>query len=277
MSSVKKSSRSALTLIELMIVVVILAVLAAIVLPRLNGAASQAGYAANSTTIADMNKAISTFEARYNKSPNGWDGIVTSAGDLYSKLHPNVLNTAANVKLPILVPTALTDLQVASLADAGIKALHFNHENATGESYLPSDTGLDWGALTTGKKVAMLQVQGTADGWTAHGSTFPDRAFNLNPFNVGPNSSLAGQRSFVVFGVGQPVSLRGATIQESPVVQTANPTKYYSRMMAVYMIPGPSSTTSFKAQFVGSFSPDGTSLNDNMNSFNAQDVSVSAN
>jgi hypothetical protein len=56
-------------------------------------------------------------------------------------------------------------------------------------------------------------------------------------------------------------------MQDSPVVQSASPAQYYARVLVVYRIPA--DTTLTKAQFVGSFLPDGTGLNDNVNSYNS--------
>ncbi len=260
--------RVAMTLIELLAVLIILAVLAAIVLPRINGVASQANAATNTAVIADMNKAISTYETRYNKSPNGWDGILTdgSSGSFYAQLHPNLqtTQTSASAYNPILTTVTLTDAQAASLSQAGITFLHYNSSTFTGR---PSDSGTAWGLLASGKQVAglMIPTQSSSPAWSGHGSTFPDRAFNINPFNAGATDT------FVVFGVGQPCSLRGATLQDSPIVQSADPSKYYARMLAVYRVPGPSATETFPAQFIGSFAPDGTCINDNLGRFNTVD------
>jgi Tfp pilus assembly protein FimT len=270
--------RVGLTLLELVVVVVILAILASLVIPRLGGLTSQASTATAADLIADVSRAVSLFETRNSgKAPNGWDGILNGpTGSLYSKLHPNLTNTT-NVALPKLSTLSLSAIQAQSLADAGITFLHYNSESTATYTGLPSDSGVSWAQLATGTNVAQLLVQGTADGWTTHGSTFADRAFNLNPFNYGPQSPLNGQRSFVVFGVGQPCSIRGNTLQEAPIVQAADPARYYARMLCVYMIPGPNSTTSFPAQFVGVFSPDGTSVNDNVNKFTAATAVTSSN
>lgn len=265
-----KLRRAGLTLLELVVVLVVLAALAALIIPRLNGVSAQAGSATSASVIGDMNRAVGLHEARYGKAANGWDGILTGpTGSLYPKLHPDLLNASGNVALPVLAPLTLTATQLKSLNAAGISFLHYNSEEST-YTGRPSDSGVSFAFLAEGSQVCGLTVQGTSSGWTSHGSTFPDRALNLNPFNVGPDSGK--DLSFVVFGVGQPCSLRGTTLQESPLLQAADPNQYYARMLCVYMIPGPSSTSSFTAQFVGSFAPDGTCLNDNLIKFNSSDV-----
>lgn len=269
-----RSRRAALTLIELVVVLVVLSVLAALIVPRLSGVQSQANSAAGASVIADVNRAASLFENRYGSAPTGNDGLLlsNSSSAFYDKLHPNLQTTisaTSNPLLPILYPVTLNATQAASLKAAGITSAHYNDDstgkNATG---MPSDSGVNWGSVAEGKNVAGLYIPlntGTTVAWTSHGSTFPDRAFNLNPFNAGKTDT------FVVFGVGQPGSLRGATLIESPIVQSADPTKYYARVLLVYRIPGTGTTTSFPAQYVGAFGPDGTSINDNVRSFNNAD------
>ncbi|HWA98388.1 MAG TPA: hypothetical protein VG713_07845 [Pirellulales bacterium] len=276
-SSRVRNRKTGLTLIELVVVLVVLIALAGLVLPRVGNMFSQANSATDASIIADMNKAISTFETRYGQAPNGWDGILTGPnGSFYPNLHPNLQTSqgTATAGGPILTTTALTDTQLASLNKAGITFLHYNNDsnNATGR---PSDSGTAWAMLASGTSVASLFVPttSTSPAWTAHGSTFPDRAFNINPFNAGATDT------FVVFGVGQPCSLRGASIQDSPIVQGATPTKYYARMLAVYHIPGPTASMSdpFAAQFVGTFCPDGTCINDNLAKYNSSDAPLGTN
>lgn len=264
----RRYRRFAFTLLELLVVLVIIMILAAAVLLRLNGSAAQANAAVGTSVIADINKAVSLFEAKYGKSPNGWDGILTaSTGGFYSQLNPAIQTStgSADKSLPILQELTLTALQLKSLNDAGITFLHYNGGTNTGQ---PSDSGTAFKFLATGDKVAslMIPLTGTTPAWSGHGSTFPDRALNIHPFNKG------GTESFVVFGIGQPCSLRGSTLQEAPIVQAADPAKYYSRVFCVYMIPNGTATTGYTAQFVGCFLPDGTAMGNNVAKFNSADV-----
>ena len=65
--------------------------------------------------------------------------------------------------------------------------------------------------------------------------------------------------------------LRGNTILESPIIQAADPQQNYARVLAVFRVPG-TGQTQFKAQFIGCFAPDGTSINDNLNSYHQNRV-----
>lgn len=271
------SPRLGLTLIELVVVIAILAVLAVAIIPKLDGVTSQAGSASDAAILADINSAVSTFESRSNGSyPNASDGLLTSSssGTFYNRFHPNIqiqgVTATLDAMKPILYPVTLTETQVKSLSSVGITAAHYNTDatgNATG---LASDSGTAYGGFSTGSTVAGLFIPlggfgntPTTPPWTSHGSTFPDRAFNLNPFNYGKTDT------FVVFGLGQPGTLRGKGIHDSPIFQSANPSLYYARAFMVFRIPGPSVTTVFPAKYVGSFAPDGGSINDNVRDFSA--------
>jgi prepilin-type N-terminal cleavage/methylation domain-containing protein len=257
------SRRLGLTLLELVVVVLILAVLAALVVPRLSGVVTQSNSAANAAVIDEVNRSVQLFETRFGKQPQGWDSLMNTNGTLYSKLHPNVTQTADQTK-PSLQIATLTDMQAASLNAAGIFGFHDAVETRTDGG--PSDNSTQWHSIASGAKVVTLvKVPVT----TGHGSTFIDKAFSIDQYKSNWNNE------YVVVGLGGPTSLKGATMSEIPLVQSANPAKYYSRVMCVYMVPGTLSTaTSFTAQFVGSFMPDGTSLRSNVDAYNGANVTA---
>lgn len=273
-SRTHRAPRRGLTLIELVVVIAILAVLATLIIPKLEGLTGQANSASAAAILADVNSAVATFESRTKgRYPNASDGLLTGpAGDFYTKFHPNIqiqgVTTTLDPLKPILYPVTLTEKQVNSLKAAGISAAHYNNDtnNATG---LPSDSGTAYSGFSTGTKVAGLFIPlggfgntPTTPPWTSHGSTFPDRAFNLSPFNHGKTDT------FVVFGVGQPGELRGKAMHDAPIVQSVDATKYYARVFIVFRVPGTATdATDFTAKYVGSFAPDGTSINDNTREF----------
>ncbi|MBN8625224.1 MAG: hypothetical protein J0M17_07035, partial [Planctomycetes bacterium] len=121
------------------------------------------------------------------------------------------------------------------------------------------------GAMVSGEKVVALEKPSITSG---HGSTFIDMAFNVNQYKSNWNNE------FVVVGLGGPSPIKGATIQELPLVQSANPTQYYARPLLVFMIPSSTATTGFPAQYVGCFLPDGTSQRSNAANFNSGQVTA---
>ncbi len=76
MPSVRKQSIRGFTLIELLIVVIILAILAAIIVPQFSGATDDAAQAAYDTNLANIRSAIDLYRQQHSSYP----GAVTSSG-----------------------------------------------------------------------------------------------------------------------------------------------------------------------------------------------------
>ena len=255
--------RAGLTLLELVVVLVILVALAAMVMPRLSGVVSQSNSATNASVVDDVNRAVGMFEARYGKQTSGWDSLLTTADAYFTKLHPNLLTT--DVTRPNLQILALDAGQAQSLKDAGISGFHDADEARTAP---PSDNSTTFRAFASGKKVTALVKTPVTSG---HGSTFIDKAFNINQFRKdAKGKSVLTDYEYVVCGLGGPTSIKGATMNEIPLVQSANPSQYYARVLCVFKIPhaGATGTDLIPAQYVGSFLPDGTTLRSNVESFN---------
>lgn len=252
-----KSGRRGFTLIELLIVVTIIAVLAAMIIPRLTGAASQASSAVNAGIVADVNNAVSTHEVRYGKHALGWDSLLNTEDEYFTKLNPKLLAVAPE---PLLKIHTLDANQAASLQAAGIVGFHDAEEDRV---CAPSDNSSAFRFLAANTQVVALVKTPIADG---HGSTFIDNAFNINQYKT---NSWANE--YVVCGLGGPTGLKGKTIMELPIVQSADPTNYYARPLCVYMIPATGSTKTFPAQYVGCFLPDRTSSRHNQDNYRAVD------
>lgn len=266
MQTMKNASRRAgLTLLELVVVVLILAVLAALVVPRLSGVVTQSNSAANAAVVDEVNRAVQMFETRNNgKHAFGWDSLMNTDGTLFSRLHPNVTQTADQT-LPSLQVVDLTDLQVASLKDAGIIGLHDAVETRTDGT--PSDNSSAWHSITSGAKAVTLRKPPVT---TGHGSTFIDKAFSIDQFKSG-----GWDKEYVVVGLGGPTSLKGVTLTEIPLIQSATPSQYYARVMCVFKVPGTGTTaTGFTAQYVGCFMPDGSSLRSNVEAYGKANVAA---
>ena len=76
-SKLKTQNRNAgFTLVELLLVLVILAVLAAIVYPKLSGRSEQARQTAAKTQIANFGTALGAFEVDNGYYPRGKDGLM---------------------------------------------------------------------------------------------------------------------------------------------------------------------------------------------------------
>ena len=82
MRRVALGSRSSFTLIELMLVVVIIGILAAMVVPRLGGRSEQARIAAAQADIeANIALALDLYEMDNGEYPASLDALITKPGD----------------------------------------------------------------------------------------------------------------------------------------------------------------------------------------------------
>jgi general secretion pathway protein G len=70
-----RSSRQGFTLVELLLVLVILGILAALVLPKFTGRTEQARVTAAQTQIATFGTALDAFEVDTGSYPRGQDGL----------------------------------------------------------------------------------------------------------------------------------------------------------------------------------------------------------
>lgn len=81
--AVRRGIRRGFTLIELLLVLVILAVLAAVVIPKLTGRVEQARYNGTIAEISNLKSAIETFEIDCGRVPTeseGLDALVMNPG-----------------------------------------------------------------------------------------------------------------------------------------------------------------------------------------------------
>src|ERR1700742_5130736 len=87
----RRASRQAgFTLIELLLVLVILAILAAVVVPKFTGRAEQAKQAAAKQDISSMKVALDAFETdngRYPTAQEGLPALVSNPGNLTGWKH----------------------------------------------------------------------------------------------------------------------------------------------------------------------------------------------
>jgi len=82
---VRSSSRRGFTLVELLLVLVILGMLAALVLPKFTGRTEQARITTAQTQIATFGTALDAFEVdtgNYPRGPEGLQELVVQMGDL---------------------------------------------------------------------------------------------------------------------------------------------------------------------------------------------------
>ncbi|HBP23311.1 MAG TPA: hypothetical protein DEA08_36735 [Planctomycetes bacterium] len=210
--------RRSLTLIELTIVLLVLAAVAGILVPRLTGYTGKAHGSAGAANVQEISKSIALFEANNGSMPSGWDNLIND-GD----------NTVANFLVDAaatnpFAPTALTATTAASLVEAGITTIH-NLDNAadnkTFNPYAAAGT-INLTAAST-DEVATL----TAAAQTSLGL---------------PTATYA------VFGLGARSTMINNVITDAPVhfpEGGENPENVYLRFVVIYNVDGE------KARYVG--------------------------
>jgi type II secretory pathway pseudopilin PulG len=237
---------------EMLVVLVILVILVALIVPLIVGVADQAHSATNANVLQGVNRAVQTFNAQYGKLPDTWDYVLDENDQPY-KLHPNVA--------PLVKVHQLTADQVKSLNEAGMVGGHYQDSAYPGH---PHESIKGWKGYFTQPKVLALIKPATFSG---HYVDFPDRAFGINKFKA-----EAFKSEYVVLGLAATVNIKGNGVTEIPVIQSAEPTKYYARVLGVFRVPDTSTQAYFKAQYIGCFAPDGTCINDNVDRYHESKV-----
>lgn len=255
-----KPHRCGLTLIEIVVVLAILVALSGLVVPMISGLGHQTNASTGATLIADVNRAVGTFYTRggdRNQYPDQWDSLLNTSGSLFSKLHP-ALNGSNPTSFgsALLQAADLSPQQADSLRSAGIYNLYQADESSTVAPSLNEATSV---SVTTGTKAVTLITT------TVSSSSYDKLVFAKD---VAGQSNVDVNNEFVVMGVGFGTTMRGATMVEVPLVQGADPTNYYARMLCVFMVPASTTTATFPAKYVGCFLPDGTSLRNNLDKYN---------
>ncbi|MEX2217917.1 MAG: type II secretion system protein [Phycisphaerales bacterium] len=134
-------TRSAFTLVEILIVVIILGVLAAIVVPQFNTATSEARAMATLDQLVKLREAIGVYYVRNNSTYPGiqagngtWGQLVQAGGD-YLKFPPKNLWVGG---------AAATVVALANAPDPGFQNAHgWIFDPATGNLWAGSFDGQD--------------------------------------------------------------------------------------------------------------------------------------
>jgi hypothetical protein len=233
------------------VVLTILVALSGLVVPLIQGLGYQTNASTNAAVVGDVDRSVGTFHTRFDKYPNEWDSLLSSSDTLYSKLHP----TLAGASPPILQTAALSGLQAESLQVMGIHQLWDHDESGT---LPPNTTGSTLRTIAAGTIVTTLNESSLTS------TAAPSDMVRLRDLSVTDLKDENNYLDYVVVGLGTSTTIRGSVMTDVPMMHGSDPSRYYARVLCVFMVPGSGTSTMFPAKYVGCFLPDGSSLRSNL-------------
>ncbi len=142
MTSQPHRPRAAFTLVEILVVIVILGVLAAIVIPQFASATDDARYNAFITDLNALTKAVSAYENIHGLPPDGASGVMPPELNIYMSAERYERPTALG---------GVWDIEVQENGVVLAVGVHFNNGNDPGEAVMSQiDAMIDDGDLSTG-------------------------------------------------------------------------------------------------------------------------------
>ena len=251
-------ARRGLTLLELVVVIGILALLSALIIPKIADLIGRSRSSTQAYSTADVSRQLEIFIGLNPGYPDGWDALTGTSGALYSKLNPALTTTSSGLG-SVLSTASLSDDQITSLNTAGIGHV-FLHDALSAPSssgtdrrhLLPASAGSHDGTAN----VNQVAVINSADG--SRGLDLLVNSFGLNPNKAATDTTYTRIRAntYVVFGLGPKSTIVQKQILEAPILENDLSSTTYSRALAVFEVP---ITGTSRAKLVGVFGPDGRS------------------
>lgn len=266
-----KKLRLGLTLIELVVVVAILGVLAAMLLPKFEGLQSAANHTAAGSSMADLNRLIGTYKTAKTVYPDKWDSLMDSTGSALwaggnagaqtKGLHLQL--TGSGSTLDKLTTTTLSDAEVLGLKSAGITTLYNAPTTANATTGQTSARAGD--AFTVPAPITSSTTVAVVNAGSAAGRKIIDRFYRQNSVTGGVSGTVNGDSTnnkLVVFGVGPLNSLIPNSMMEAPTYGQANATYVYNRMLVLFQLSTNASTGNVSVTYKGCVASDGDLLDD---------------
>jgi len=236
-----------LTLLELVVVLTILVALGGIALAMVPNMLGRSHYAACSTNIPELAKAIEQYQALRGSFPDRFDSLRTSEGALVSYLPSMTSGTMTSTFVANALETTptLTAGDVAALSAAGIS----NVVSMTEKPAASASPG-DWSASIWPYSTSRATVP----------TATPITIGNLNQLKANLATTILGQENdadcrYVIFGIGSQCSMVGVTVHEAPCAFVANMSQsindLYYRYGAVFKVADNTGAALSRAKFVG--------------------------
>ncbi len=265
MKSRQQRRNSGFTLIELVVVVAVLAILAGLVLPKLDTYILKANKGVSASNISGVSRYIQTHRVLNNIYPDKMDSLLDTSGAFWTTtgssptdptfkigLHPELTggdtsglpaNTPQKLKLDTLPADGATSAYGRSLNRMGITTVfdaldHVN--NAIPGNKFDQPRSLDF---TSTVKIATLNVTVDASG-TLTGGDGDAQAIFTKIYGNGGKQPVGAK--LVAFGFGPNNSAIGSTLQDVPFYPNLDQTAYYNRFVVFFEAYQDGSRASFK-------------------------------
>jgi prepilin-type N-terminal cleavage/methylation domain-containing protein len=233
-----QSSRRGLTLIELLVVVMLLAILTALVLPKIDGLQSNANHGVGAASASDLARFLQIYRTTKNRMPDGWDSLIDpNTGELWAPANPGTipptpgLHSSLSGATAKLAKTTLAAGEVTALNNAGIYTLY----NLDGGTARPGDRFNTPVTLSTSTPVA-----------TVVSKKIIDHVYRDNLVTGGVSGTLPTGKRLIAFGFGPHNVIVGKSMLEVPFYPNVDPTLYYNRNLVIFEV-GTTGRAAFKA------------------------------
>lgn len=247
-----QAGRRALTLLELVVVMVILAALAGILVPLLPNLARKAHTTAGATNLGEIAKAFQLYAAQHGDNyPNQLDSITT--GTTVASYVPTTASATLGTA-PLYVDSP-TSAEVSALSDTGITQLAPMIEKPSESAGSWSPTSYPYGTVTTA-----TPTYNTID--------TSDKLAMLNPAVAAAKLGRPTTGRYAVFGYGKFATINGDGTNEAPIwyspAEGNDPASRYCRFGLVFQVSDSAATSFPRAKLVGvvEFGPWGTMTKD---------------
>ncbi|HEX3657838.1 MAG TPA: type II secretion system protein [Pirellulales bacterium] len=283
-----KKRRFGFTLVELIVVVAILSLLAALVLPRVGTLMKSAGHAAGASSMADTTTLIQAWNTANGNYPDGWDTRLGSSGQLLTASTGITPTAGSTAVLPTELVGATGRLATYTLSAGDVQGFNnvgittvYNMDTAPPtELTRPDDWFNTQVPLATGTTVAVINAAQATVAGTGTTNKIIDHIYRSNLTNGGKLGTIGGTGNtdtieLVAFGLGahntmvagnNGNNLTSGLMVEAPVDGSFNSAQIYNRLIVVFAVD--SSKTPSTVTFAGVFGADGDLVTDDAAAIN---------
>ena len=262
--------RAGFSLMELMVVVAILAVLAGLVIAKIDYARRDANMAAGALSCGDVAQNIQLYLATTERLPSGLDSLLDTTGALYAGPGSSgggiigITDGVGNIPSQT-TPVSFTagDKRLNSLFRVGmsfVNSMNASASNASDAGTVQQLLGTTSPTGTTLNAANLLCVNGNSAIWN---SVFPPNVWGTasgTSMEVNPAGVTV---TLVCLGVGPGNSMNGVSMMSPPQYPGPDSNVYYYRYIAIFAVYSDGS----RAQLKGVVDPYGRTIDSSLQQY----------